>query len=467
VSRKSMATSLRFTLLRLGLPALALLVIVSPGFAATPQPQVARPEAKAEAPDATCPAGGQCFADVLPGTTFYDFVNRIYQQDLVTGYLCGGEGEPCDAENRPYYRPGANVTRQQMAKFIDNARRLPEIHIAVTGGAAPVYASNATGGAIGAYSVSGQALTAQSVSQSAIYAQSGNAVVISAFSTGGTDGVGVYGTAATGLKGSGTNAGVSGLSSSGIGVSGMSTSSYGVAGSSESSDGVWGYSIGHIGVYGRGAVAGVQGDSDTGPGVQGFSDVDAIYGSTNTGNAIHGFSANGNWAGYFEGNVNVTGTCCGMGEAYTRIDYPLDPAHKYLNQSLVASPDMLEIYRGHVTLDANGVGMVQLPPYFEALNRDFDYQLTPVGAAMPDLHVAQEVQGNSFRIGGGKPGLKVSWQVTATRSDPYALAHPIQTVQDKIDNEQGKYLHPTEWGQPKSLGIGYEEHQEMINSAKR
>src|SRR5215204_6081747 len=65
-------------------------------------------------PEATCPAGGQCFADVVPDNAFYAFANRLYQQDIVSGYACGGLGEPCDAANRPYYRPGSSVTRAQM-----------------------------------------------------------------------------------------------------------------------------------------------------------------------------------------------------------------------------------------------------------------------------------------------------------------------------------------------------------------
>ena len=80
------------------------------------------------APEATCPIL-PCFTDVPSGYTFYEFINRIYQQDLVTGYACGGAGEPCNSEGRPYYRPGAGVTRGQMSKFIDNARRLAGIFI--------------------------------------------------------------------------------------------------------------------------------------------------------------------------------------------------------------------------------------------------------------------------------------------------------------------------------------------------
>jgi hypothetical protein len=60
---------------------------------------------------------------------------------------------------------------------------------------------------------------------------------------------------------------------------------------------------------------------------------------------------------------------------------------------------------------------VVLPEWFEALNSDFRYQLTAIGAAGPNLHIAQEVSGNRFKVAGGKPGMKVSWQVTGTRRD--------------------------------------------------
>jgi hypothetical protein len=88
--------------------------------AATPQGKGAGKTVQ-QAPSVTCPSG-QCFADVVPGSTFYDFVNHIYLDSIVTGYACGGAGEPCDGSNRPYYRPGAGVTRGSMSKFVDLAR---------------------------------------------------------------------------------------------------------------------------------------------------------------------------------------------------------------------------------------------------------------------------------------------------------------------------------------------------------
>ncbi|MEI2691999.1 MAG: hypothetical protein V9H69_20750 [Anaerolineae bacterium] len=101
--------------------------------------------------------------------------------------------------------------------------------------------------------------------------------------------------------------------------------------------------------------------------------------------------------------------------------------------------------------------MVTLPDWFEALNQDFRYQLTPIGAAMPNLHVAEKIQGNTFRIGGGEPGLEVSWQVTGIRHDAYAEAHRIPVEAPKPVGERGLYLHPVELGQPAELGLDYED----------
>ena len=38
--------------------------------------------------------------------------------------------------------------------------------------------------------------------------------------------------------------------------------------------------------------------------------------------------------------------------------------------------------------------------------------------------------------------MKVSWQVTGIRKDPWANAHRIQVEEDKPDKERGYYLHP-------------------------
>jgi hypothetical protein len=115
---------------------------------------------------------------------------------------------------------------------------------------------------------------------------------------------------------------------------------------------------------------------------------------------------------------------------------------------------MMNVYNGVIRLDAKGEAWVSLPEYFEALNRDFRYQLTSIGAPAPNLYVAEEVSHNRFKIAGGKPGGKVSWQVTGIRQDAYANANRIPVEEVKPPAEQGFYLHPELYGQPDSRRVG-------------
>lgn len=148
-----------------------------------------------------------------------------------------------------------------------------------------------------------------------------------------------------------------------------------------------------------------------------------------------------------------------------KIDHPQDPTGKYLKHSSVESPSRLNAYTGNVTLNSNGEATVQLPDYFESINRDFRYQLTAIGAPAPRLHVAQEISGNQFRIGGGKAGMKVSWRVTAIRDDAWAREHPFQPVEEKPPEKQGTYLNPEAHGAPKSQGeLAQEEERRTDRS---
>jgi hypothetical protein len=58
---------------------------------------------------------------VLPGSTFYPFVRCLACRGIVSGYPCGGPGEPCNLTNDPYFRPGAPISRGQLAKIISQA----------------------------------------------------------------------------------------------------------------------------------------------------------------------------------------------------------------------------------------------------------------------------------------------------------------------------------------------------------
>ncbi len=155
-------------------------------------------------------------------------------------------------------------------------------------------------------------------------------------------------------------------------------------------------------------------------------------------------------------DLDINGTLTKDGGSF-KIDHPLDPENKYLSHSFVESPDMMNVYNGNVVLDDAGEATVELPDWFEALNKDFRYQLTPIGAPGPNLYVAEEITNNQFRIAGGKSGLKVSWQVTGIRQDAYANAHRIPVEEDKPEAERGTYRHPELYGEPKTKAVGYQE----------
>ena len=296
---------------------------------------------------------------------------------------------------------------------------------------------------------------------------SGTANVITADSFGvlGTStilqGVGVRGIADSG----GTAVGVWGTSAPGFGVVGQSTSGTGgrftgAVGVSATSilSGANGYAVrGEAGA----ANTGVRGDSANGfgasfgmYGVSTSSNGTGIFGEAPSGAVAYGVwgrSLSG-FAGHFDGNLRVFGTLSKSGGSF-KIDHPLDPANKYLSHSFVESPDMMNIYNGVADLDASGSAVIVMPDWFSALNTDFRYQLTAVGAPGPNLYIAQRLQNNRFTIAGGQPGASVSWQITGVRQDPWARAHRIPVEEVKPAHEHGRYIHPELYGLPQERSI--------------
>jgi hypothetical protein len=119
------------------------------------------------------------------------------------------------------------------------------------------------------------------------------------------------------------------------------------------------------------------------------------------------------------------------------MDHPDDPMNKILNQYAIGSDELASKYSGSAVLGANGRAKVSLPDYFDDINRNPRIQLTGVGT--PDVvYVAEDVRANSFEIG-GKPGMKVYWEVTAERTDIHAEIARIQTpvVQEKTGHLRG------------------------------
>jgi hypothetical protein len=160
----------------------------------------------------------------------------------------------------------------------------------------------------------------------------------------------------------------------------------------------------------------------------------------------------------------VTGTCTGC-TGPSKIDHPQDPANKYLSHSAVESPDTKTIYDGVTVLDAQGEAVVALPAYFQALNRDFRYQLTTIGG-FAQVYIAEEIKNNRFKIAGGKAGMKVSWMVTGIKSDPYSEQYRTPVEEDKPKEDRGLYLHPEAYGQPGSKQIGRVDPPQIPGSAE-
>lgn len=154
----------------------------------------------------------------------------------------------------------------------------------------------------------------------------------------------------------------------------------------------------------------------------------------------------GCYAGDFIGTIRKSGG------TFT-IDHPIEPENYYLNHSFVESPEMKNIYDGIVQLDEKGSATVDLPRYFESLNRSFRYLLTALDSPAPNLHIARRVANGSFSIEGGAPNSEVCWQVTGIRNDAWALANPVTVEEPKSDADKGRYRHPELYGLSREHGL--------------
>jgi hypothetical protein len=72
--------------------------------------------------DEEVPPSQWTFTDVPYGSTFWLWVERLASREVMAGYPCGANpNEPCDDQNRPYFRPGNGATRGQLTKIVVNA----------------------------------------------------------------------------------------------------------------------------------------------------------------------------------------------------------------------------------------------------------------------------------------------------------------------------------------------------------
>lgn len=131
-----------------------------------------------------------------------------------------------------------------------------------------------------------------------------------------------------------------------------------------------------------------------------------------------------------EGPLGVTGHIqaqsldVGPGSKNFRIEHPLKPG-VWLRHGSTESPVSGTEYTGRATIGAGGSVVIELPDYFEALNksRNRTVQLTPIGA--PFAVGADDVAGGKFTAY-GEPGREVFWLVKAERiSGEFPLEEPI------------------------------------------
>ncbi|MFT6981495.1 MAG: hypothetical protein ACJAUD_000258, partial [Crocinitomicaceae bacterium] len=243
-----------------------------------------------------------------------------------------------------------------------------------------------------------------------------------------------------------TTGGASGVSGQ---VESTATAAQGVYGNNLRTTGGYGtYGIGHSGTVG-------ETNYQLGFGTYGRN-YDAIG---PLGNAVgaYGMGYVGVWGDqtdplgfsvYANGDFGAAGT-----KAFS-IDHPLDPENKYLRHYSIESNEVLNMYRGTVPFDANGEVVVTMPDYFDAVNANFSYQLTPIGGYAP-LFIKEKLNNGQFVIAGGSAGMEVSWTVYAERNDPYMQQHPgsKQVEVNKEEWNQGKYLQPDLYNQPASKKI--------------
>ncbi len=201
------------------------------------------------------------------------------------------------------------------------------------------------------------------------------------------------------------------------------------------------------------AIRGVNNSTDT--------DGVGVWGAHNgEGYGIYGVALNPlGYAGYFNGNVSVSGNLSKGGGTF-KIDHPLDPANKYLYHSFVESPDMMNIYNGNATTDADGYATITMPEYFNALNTDFRYQLTVIDEDdNDDMFIWAKVvrrmsDKNTFTIRTSRGNVDVSWQVTGVRQDAWAKANRVVPEVAKEAANKGKYIHPELFGASPAARIG-------------
>lgn len=221
--------------------------------------------------------------------------------------------------------------------------------------------------------------------------------------------------------------------------------------------GVWGQGVNGVvgessningyGVWGSNSAA-----SDPGVGVAGIGVTGVAGQSTNLSLSYGMYSYDD---GGITQHLDVGGNFWAGGTKSFVIDHPQDPDNKFLRHFCLESPEVLNVYRGSATLDGTGQAVVSMPSYFEDINTNFTYSLTPVGSSAPNLFIMQKMTNGQFIISGGNPGQEIDWVVYAERNDKYLQQNPEERNAEivKEGRYKGKYMHPALYGKTMNSSI--------------
>ncbi len=234
----------------------------------------------------------------------------------------------------------------------------------------------------------------------------------------------------------------------------LGTVNYGVYGQANSN--IWGYLGGSNGAYGQ--------YNDTRYGVLGHPSY-GVFGKYD--NNIYGYiggasyavcGIGGTYAGYFNGNVRVTGTLT-KGSGSFLIDHPLDPLNKTLRHNFVESPENLCLYRGKVKLNENGEAVVRMPDYFAALTKEEEATVSPTPVGRPFMVGYEWNKDFTEFILYGEPNREVTYIVLSDRDDPviHELYKPVEEEKGNGNFTKGKLLYPKAYGYPEEMGEDYDE----------
>ncbi len=421
--------------------------------------------------------------------TVNDVVPSFYYWDGTQWVQVGaGGGSSCVTLDEAYDCGGAGAGRTisatdgsvQINKTTDFASNNYALYSTVSSGttsnpSAGVYVEHSGAQGVAIYGEITNASNAYSAIQGSSSSNQDNTSGLSGYFDGSAAGYGIYGTNTSTTAGSQAIFGLNQRTSGGWGIEGAGVN--GVYGRTNENGGfgVVGYNFGpqggldvSIAVTGQGST-GVQGETTSGPGY-------GVYGknvsASTTDNNI-GVGGNG-WVGVY-GQTNDASTGYGvysdgnLGSSGTKsfvIDHPLDPANKILKHYCAESPEVLNIYRGNIVLDANGTATVNLPDYFKKININFSYQLTAIGAPANGIYVKEEISGNTFKIAGGNPNQKISWAVYAERNDAYIQAYPDSKKVEVDKRQKGKYIRPELFGKTAKDGMFPSPQQKTLEIKK-